>query len=488
MAKKIFYITTSIAYTNASPHIGFALELVQADVYARYKKQKGEKVFFLTGTDEHGSKIEKTARTAKKSPQTFVNSIAKEFKALKKTLNISWSDFIRTTDKKRHWPAVFKLWKELEKNNDIYKKKYRGLYCIGCEKFLTEKELIDGKCPDHLTKPEALEEENYFFKLSKYAKEIELRIKNKELRIIPESRANEILAMLKDGVADLSVSRPKEKLNWGIPVPGDKKQIIYVWIDALSNYISAIGYNAKGKIQQSKFRNTWPADAHFIGKDILKFHAIVWPALLLSARLPLPKNIFVHGYITADGQKMSKSLGNVVPPNDLVKKYGIDATRYFLLKEIPSAEDGDFSETKFKERYNGELANGLGNFSARVLTLASRYLNLKIPILNQEINQKIEETKIEAGKKIEGFKYHEALAAIWDLIKFGDNYVNQTKPWEKPENKKTEVANLILILESVGKLIEPFLPQTSKEILKNIKKSGKTLRVKKGKILFPRIN
>lgn len=485
MAKKNFYITTSIAYTNAPPHIGFALESIQADVLARYHRQKGDEVFFLTGTDEHGTKNFRTAQEAGKKPQDFVNSIAKEYKALKKFLNLSFNYFIRTTDKKNHWPGVYKIWEELNKNGKIYKKKYKGFYCVGCENFVTGKDLVDGKCPIHLKKPEIVEEENYFFKLSEYAKKIEASIKNDKFRIVPVSRKNEVLSFLKEGLRDISISRSKEKLPWGIPVPGDNSQVIYVWIDALPNYLTGIGYGLKnGK----KFKKFWPADIHVIGKDILRFHAVIWPALLLALKLPLFKNIFVHGFVTVEGQKMSKSLGNVISPNDLVKEYGIDSVRFYFLREIPSSEDGDFSYVKFKERYNGDLANGLGNFTSRVLTLVSRFKKLPFPKANKEIKGKIAQTEKEIDEKMKEFKIHEALASLWGLIKFGDNYVNQTKPWENTENKKEELANLVIILSAVANFLQPFLPQASKEISKNIRISKKSISAKKAKILFPRIN
>lgn len=483
--KKI-YATTSIAYVNDAPHIGFALELIQADAWVRFFRQQGKEVYFLTGVDEHGAKIARAAAAQNKTPKELVDENSEKFRVLKETLNLSWDDFIRTTDQKRHWPGAQKMWQKLVNSGDIYKKKYKGLYCVGHEAFVTEKDLINGICQDHQKAPEIVEEENWFFRLSKYSKEIESKIKNNELRITPESRKNEILSLFKEGLEDISFSRPSKDLFWGVPVPDDDTQTMYVWCDALVNYISVLGYGSKN---EKLFNELWEKSenrVHFIGKDILRFHAAIWPAMLLSAGLELPKNIFVHGHITRDGQKMSKSIGNVVSPDELVEKYGVDAVRYYLLREIPSSGDGDFSYEKFEERYNGELANGLGNFSARVLTLASKtqinadeYADLRGK--NSEIVKKIEETKKRVEQKISDFKFNEALAAIWELISFGDNYVNETKPWENPESKKEIISDLVIILKSVAESIAPFLPETSEKILIAIKEN------KKPENLFPRL-
>ncbi len=480
---KKFYITTAIDYANDAPHIGHALEKIQADVFTRYQRQKGKKTFFLTGVDEHGIKIERAAALVGKSPKEFVSQNSDKFKELKKILNLSWDDFIRTSDKKRHWPGVIKIWQSLDKAGDFYKKKYKGLYCVGCEAFKTEKELIDGKCSDHQKAPEVIEEENYFFRLSKYSKIIESKIKNDEIKIVPQSRKNEILSFFKRGLIDISVSRPRKSLSWGIPVPGDSSQVMYVWLEALVNYLSAIGYG-----RNSEFKKFWPADIHFIGKDILRFHAVIWSAMLISAKLPLPKKIFVHGFITVNGQKMSKTIGNIIDPVDLAKRYGADALRYYLLREIPAYDDGDFTEEKFRVRYNGDLANGLGNFTARVLTLASRDVNLRI-CANKNIDKKVKEIKKSVEQKLEEFKFHEALAAIWQLISFGDNYINKTEPWKiaNLDKKSRVLMDLIMILKNSAELLEPFLPQTSEKILKSVKISQKIIKIKKGENLFPRI-
>ncbi|MEE8131447.1 MAG: methionine--tRNA ligase [Candidatus Paceibacterota bacterium] len=485
MPKK-FYLTTAIAYVDAPPHMGHVLQFVRTDVLARYYRLEGKDVFFLTGTDEHGSKLFKTAEQNKISPQELVDKNAAKFKELDNLLNISYNDFIRTTDRKKHWPGAQLIWKKLEEKGDLYKDKYQGHYCSGCEAYLTEKDLVNGKCIYHDKAPEFLDEENYFFRLSKYSDKLLKLLKSDEIEIIPASRKKEALNIIKSGLRDVSFSRPKEVLPWGIPVPGDNKQVMYVWCDALTNYISALGY---GSANLKKFKKYWPADLHILGKDNLRFHAIYWPAMLMSAGLPLPKKIYVHGFIISGGQKMSKTIGNVVDPFEIIRKYGVDPLRYFLLREIPAYEDGDFTEQKFRERYNGELANGLGNFTARVLTLASKAkIKAASRGIDKDIIQKIKQTKKEINNTLPDFKFSEALSIIWNLISFGDKYVNQNKPWEKGDkkkeakNKKT-IINLIAILDGVAELLKPFLPETSEKISKNIKKPEK-----KPTPLFPRLN
>ncbi|MDD2696607.1 MAG: class I tRNA ligase family protein [Candidatus Pacebacteria bacterium] len=470
MPKNKFYITTSIAYTNASPHIGFALELIQADTIARYQRFSGKDVFFLTGTDEHGQKVVKAAENAKKKLEEFTDEISSQFKKLKDVLNLSNDDFIRTTDKTRHWPVVQDIWLKLRENGDIYKKKYQGLYCVGCEAFITKKDLIEGKCKIHQKEPEMIEEENYFFKLSKYSEEIEEKIEKNEVKITPAERKNEILSFIRQGLEDVSFSRPRKDLKWGIPVPDDDSQTIYVWADALANYLSALGYP-----NGEKFKDYWPPDIQFIGKDILRFHAVIWLGILLSLKLELPKNIFIHGYLTSGGQKMSKSLGNVVDPFELVKKYGTDSVRYFLLREIPSAEDGDFSYEKFEERYNADLAKGLGNLTARVLTLAKNIKPVK-----EKFEKETEKVKNNLKKSLEVPKFNEALVSIWGLIGACDRYIEEERPWEVKENQKEVIGNLLFALNEIAGLIRPFLPETSEKILKQIK-------IQKSEPLFPRL-
>ncbi|MDO8559174.1 MAG: methionine--tRNA ligase [bacterium] len=473
MKNKKFYITTSIAYTNALPHIGYALEIVQADVLARYHRILSEDVFFLTGTDEHGKKVSEAAEKAGKTPEEFTDEISEEFRKLTEVLNLSNNDFIRTTDKKRHWPNVEKLWKELEKNEDIYKKKYQGLYCVGCEAFVKEKDLADGKCPIHLKKPELIEEENYFFKLSKYADKVKKAIQSDEIKITPEARKNEIISFIDQGIEDTSCSRSKENLKWGIPVPGDNSQVIYIWFEALINYLFPEKY--------------WPADIHCVGKDIFRFHALLWPAMLIASKRSLPKNILVHGFITVAGQKISKSLGNVIDPFELVKKYGTDPVRYFLLREILPTEDGDFTYEKFEQRYNSDLAKGLGNLVARVITMAakSKIQNPKSKI-NSKFKIQINKTKNGCKKALSEFKFNETLMAVWELISYCDKYIEEKKPWsfdsaQDKEKSEEVIGDLLSAIKEIAELLKPFLPETSEKIMEQIK-------TKKSQPLFPRLD
>ncbi|MEK9174828.1 MAG: methionine--tRNA ligase [Patescibacteria group bacterium] len=497
-----FYITTAIDYVNAKPHIGHALEKVEADVLARYHRVKGDEVFFLTGTDEHGLKIFRAAEVAGKDTQSFVNENAESFRRLKKLLNLSWDDFIRTSDQTRHWPGAQKFWNKLLTAGDLYKKKYQGLYCVGCESFKTEKDLMEGRCPEHQKEPEKLEQENWFFQLSKYQKEIESRIKNDELRIIPESRKNEILSFIESGLEDVSFSRPKKDLSWGIPVPNDPNQTIYVWCDALTNYITALGYNeaTSDKQQVTRFQKFWPADLHVIGKDISRFHAVIWPGMLLATGLALPRSIFAHGFVSVEGRKMSKSSGNIVDPVPLVKKYGTDALRYYLLREISSYDDGDFSLRKFEDRYTGDLSNGLGNLVARTVALGEKISPLMFDFAG-DITAEVKEICGNVYEKYElalaEIKLHEAVGAIWSLISFGDRYINENKPWElkDAEQFRKVLANAGYLLGVVLNLAEPFLPETGEKIRKQIwfshaseNKPESTINFKKGENLFPRLN
>jgi len=473
--QKKFYLTTSIAYANGAPHIGFALESLQADVYARYFKNKFGESFFLTGTDEHGSKIARTAEVVGKTPKELVDENADKFKELKNSLNLSWNNFIRTSDQKNHWPVAQEVWKRLESSGDLYRKSYKGLYCVGHEAFVTQKDLVDGKCIDHKKEPELIEEENWFFKLSKYTKKIEEKIKSEELKIVPGTRKNEVLSLLKDGLEDVSFSRPSKDLSWGVPVPGDDSQTMYVWADALSNYIS--GYGGIEKWEEH------PADIHFIGKDILRFHAAIWPGMLLSAGIKLPKAIYVHGYILVSGEKMSKSVGNVVDPFELVKKYGTDPVRYYLLREIASAQDGDFTYEKFEERYNGDLANGLGNLVARVSTIGQNLGELKSSFKeNKDYSE-------ENNKLFDKFELNKILENIWKEIHELDKKINDEKPWaEKDEVAlKEKIENYSERIIYIANLLNPFLPETSEKIKNQFKLSDNKLNITKGEGLFPRL-
>ncbi|MFH0833946.1 MAG: methionine--tRNA ligase, partial [Patescibacteria group bacterium] len=357
---KSFYITTSLPYVNAAPHVGFAMEAIEADALARFLRQRGYQVRLQTGTDEHGLKIQKTAAELKTTPCELTDQNSQKFQNLKTALDFDFDDFIRTSDSTRHFPAAQKLWQKIAVAGKLEKRKYSAKYCSGCEEFKSEKDLVDGKCPNHPNlNLEETEEENYFFKLSDFSQQILELLESKKVEILPHFRAKEFLNVVKDGLHDVSFSRSSEKLRWGIPVPGDDSQTMYVWCDALTNYISAIDFENEG----AEFQKWWLASEkiHIIGKDIVRFHAGIWLGMLLAADLPLPDKIYIHGFITSENQKMSKSLGNVVDPFEFSAEWGSDALRFYLLAEIPNGQDGDFSKTRFEEVYNSQLANGLGN-------------------------------------------------------------------------------------------------------------------------------
>jgi methionyl-tRNA synthetase len=480
-----FYITTTLPYVNADPHIGFALEIIQADVIARYHQSLGEEVFFNTGVDEHGLKIYRKAQEENLDPQEYCDIYAKKFDDLKKSLNLSYNNFIRTTDK-YHIKSTQEFWKLCEKSGDIYKKNYKIKYCVGCELEKTESELVNGKCSIHPNlELEIIEEENYFFKYSKYQEKLlDFYEKNPNF-VIPEKRFNEIKEFTKRGLEDFSISRLKEKMPWGIEVPGDEKHVMYVWFDALVNYVSALGFPA----DKQKFNDFWPG-LQVAGKDNLRQQTSMWQAMLLSAGLPHSKQIFIHGFITANGQKMSKSLGNVINPFDLVEKYGTDAVRYYLLRELNPVEDGDFTYEKFEQRYNSDLAGGIGNLVARTLGVANKISNFQFSISNKFSNSnlqiKIEEVKKEYKLAIESFKFNEALSSVWEIISFCDKYINEEKLWETPSTssgqaKKLEViSDLFFAIKEIAVLLEPFLPETSEKIKQQLEN-------KKSEILFPRL-
>ena len=481
MKNKIL-ITTPIYYVNDKPHIGHAYTTLAADVLTRFFRTQGNEVFFLTGTDEHGAKIAEVAEKLGKTPKQICDENSKIFKSAWQNLGIKYDYFIRTTDK-RHEKAVKKFVEKLKEKNAIYEKEYEGLYCTGCEKFLTEKDLVDGICPDHKTKPEKISEKNYFFKLnSNIVKE---SIKTKQLKITPARAENEVLGLLNYGLEDFSISRQKERVKWGIDLPFDKKQIIYVWVDALLNYISAIGYGDNEK----EFKKWWTEGhvIHLLAKDILKFHAVYWPAMLLSVGIKSPEEEFIHGFFTVNGQKMSKTLGNVIDPNDLVKKFGTEVARYLLLSQFPLTQDGDVKEEKFTERYNSNLANGLGNLVARVLTLANKYgvkYKKSTHIHDDDIRGRVDDAWTSYKKNMEEFRLFESLEDAWKLISCCDGYIEAKKPWtligeDKPKAEKI-ISDLLYCLSEIADLIAPFLPETSEKI-KNQLKTGKS------EILFPRL-
>ncbi len=500
-----FYITTAIAYTNAKPHIGFAMELIQADVLARYRRLVGDEVYFLTGTDEHGLKMAQKAREMGVTPQEAVDENSKPFQKLTKILNISNDDFIRTSSE-RHNRGAQKLWQALVEADAFYKDTYSGLYCVGCEAYITEKDLVNGKCPIHLKPPESFKEENYFFRYSQYLPQVKKMIESGELRIVPESRKTEIINLIEKSLEEkqnVSFSRPAQTLSWGVPVPNDPNQTMYVWCDALSNYMTALDYENDGDL----YKKFWPADVHLIGKDILRFHAGFWIAMLLAAKLPTPKAIYVHGYITSDGQKMSKTLGNVVDPVEMVQQYGLDPVRYYLLREIPTTDDGDFSRTRFEAVFDSELANNLGNLVSRVLTMTEKYHDSKVPPMVREeaIVNEVLKTWKEYQNHIDGFNLKAALEAMVGLLMFANKYIDDKKPWELAKKDPAQVLqilyHLLEILRHVSFMLTPFMPDTAAKIQAALHVEGGKLypdniswgglkegaTVKKIEALFPRL-
>ena len=413
------YITTSIPYVNGEPHIGHALEFVMADVLARAARANGETVLFSTGSDEHGGKIAEKAAELKITPKELADKMSATFSDLAQKLNISNDRFIRTTDAAHEQRAQL-IWKALTK--DIYKAKYTGWYCVGDEAFFTETEVEanQGVCPNHNRPYDKIEEENYFFRLSSYTEPVLAAIESDSFSIVPETRRNEILSLLRTGLEDISISRPKDKISWGIAVPGDPHQVMYVWFEALMNYITVLGYP-----EHADFKAFWPATTQVIGKDIIRFHAAIWPAMLLGLGLALPKTLYVHGFITVEGKKMSKSLGNYVSPNDIIDKYGVDACRYYFLRHIPSYGDGDFSWATFEAAYNNELANELGNAVSRTVAMIVKYqqgIIGDIPPAEHDIAQYLAALKV--------CRFDKALDEVWEQVRGLNQYIDQEKPWE----------------------------------------------------------
>lgn len=487
-----FYITTAIPYVNAQPHIGHALEFVQTDVVARYYRLQGKETTLLSGSDDNALKNVQAAEAAGMEVQQFIDANAITFAELAKQLGVRFDIFQKGSDRAHHYPASQKLWELCAAAGDIYKRSYEGLYCLGCETFYTPDELNgQGECFEHPgRKLELVSEENYFFRLSKYQDALVALISSDELAILPKSRKNEILSFLKQSLQDISISRTNARAkNWGVPVPGDDTQRIYVWFDALNIYQSGVGFGW----DERQYEKWWPADVHVIGKGITRFHAVYWPAFLLSAKLSLPKALYVHGYITVEGQKMSKTIGNVIDPFEVVKKYGTDPVRYYLLREIPSGEDGDFSYEKFEQRHNGDLANGLGNLVARVVTLGEKINPIAIrgaEILEKEIRAEIDRVRVLCEKSIHEFRLNEALGHIWELISFADKYVNDKKPWtikDDQDQLSRVIANACCVVDAVRELVQPFLPETAEKIKEQIAVSDSEIAIQKAGNLFPRL-
>jgi methionyl-tRNA synthetase len=451
-------------------------------VIARRHRKTGEEVFFSTGTDEHGQKMQRCAAKVNKSPQGFVDEMSIKFTGLWEKLNISYDNFIRTTQP-QHMRVAQDIFQKIYEKGDIYKGEYEGLYCVDCEAFYTEKDLSAGLCPVHGKLVERIKEESYFFRMSKYQEMIFRHIQDNKDFILPAARRNEVLNRIKDGIRDLSVSR--SSFNWGIPLPIDKRHVIFVWFDALLNYISVLGYPGEN------FKKYWPADIHLIGKDILWFHAVVWSAILMAADIELPRKIFVHGFVNLKGEKISKSKGITVNPAELADKYGADALRYFLMREIPFGEDGNFSESALIKRINSDLADDLGNLVYRTLTMIERYFAGHIPVVNisdRNWRQKLEGFLAEADVCMSGLEFNLALDKIWEVINMANKYIEDTKPWnlakEKKEGKLKEfILCLVDVIREVANCIYPFMPQTSESIIEQLGRD----KVKKGKPLFPRI-
>ena len=472
---KGFYITTPIFYPNAKLHMGHAYTTTVADIIARYHRQLGEPVYFLSGSDENTQKMVDAARSAGKEPLQFLEEIVAQFHGLYGTLNISCDQFIRTTDQKRHWPGAQELWRRLTAAGDLYEKEYEGLYCTGHEAFITEKDLVDGVCPDHNLKPEHLKERNYFFRLSRYGDALREAIVSDRLHIIPASRKHEILAFIDRGLEDVSFSRPR-RADWpkglGVPIPEDPSQVMYVWCDALSNYLTALGYGTDSTL----YDLFWPAAVQVLGKDILRFHAAIWPAMLLSAELPLPRTLLVHGFITSGGKKMSKTLGNVIDPQELLSEYGTDAVRYFLSRHIALFEDGDMTREAFKDAYNAHLANGLGNLVSRIMTLSEAHLPEPVPFEEQ-----IPTVFREAFAVLD---INRAMEIIFTEIASLNQAITEQEPFrvvkEDSEKGKALIRDVVIRLQGIAVMLMPFMPATAEIMQKALREN------KKPPTLFPR--
>ncbi len=471
-----YSITTAIDYINGKPHIGHSYEKIAADVLARHYRYGEGEVFFLTGTDEHGAKIAQYAEKAGMGEQAYADEMCEGFRKAWKALDISYDRFIRTTDTD-HIAAVESVLNKIKENGFLYEGEYSGLYCIGHEAFINERDLVDGKCPEHNTVPEMVSEKNWFLKVSAFTATIKEKIESGEFVIWPEVRKHEVLSLLAQDFTDIAVSRPNVK--WGIPLPWDKEQTVYVWVDALINYITGMGYGT----DKALFAKFWPADLHIIGKDIIKFHCIIWPAMLLAADIPLPKAVAAHGYLTVENRKISKSLGNVIDPIEWTTKYGSDAVRYFLMREFPFGEDGDVSETKLAARYEGELANGLGNLASRVSNMIEKYADGNIPEVLQP-----EQLLVSADELLRGYRFNESLAAIWESVAWCNKLIDDEKPWVTAKTDLPAVHKLLSRLSAqllqISLRLAPYMPDTAEKIRKTFEAVDGIVKMEP---LFPRI-
>ena len=468
--QKPIFLTSAIPYVNAEPHLGHALELVQSDALARYQRASGHDLHFTSGTDDNGLKNVRAADALGTTPGELVARYGAGFRRLAQALNVAHDDFIHTASDARHAPAVRALWQRCADNGDVYKKSYRGLYCVGCEHFLRESEIIDGKCPVHPEPLEVLDEQNWFFRLSRYQAQILAEIDGDQLRILPGERKHEVLQFIAGGLEDFSISRSRARARgWGIPVPGDDTQVVYVWFDALANYLSVLGYP-----NGDSFRHFWQNAAerwHLIGKDILRFHALYWPGILLSAGLPLPTALYVHGHITSQGKKIGKSLGNAIDPFRLLARYGVDALRYYLLSHLHSTKDGDFREDLLRTAYTAELAGKLGNLLQRVCALVDRHaVRIVTTNLDPALSLLAEQVAASVARAISDFALHDALRAIFELVAAANRYVDSRAPWQlakSPENAPALehcLSSLVYTLGVTARLLAPFLPSTAAEI------------------------
>ncbi len=473
MDEKVFYVTTPIYYVNDVPHIGHAYCTMAADILARFWRQRGRKVFFLTGTDEHGQKVQKAAEAKGLSPKDHCDQMVEPFKALWERLNITNDEFIRTTER-RHEEVVQKVFQKLYEKGDIYKGAYEGWYCVHEETYYPSSQIIDGKCPECQRPVQWLKEEAYFFACSRYQEKLLKHLEEAPDFIMPSFRYNEVKSFVESGIEDVCVSRNAQKVSWGIPVPFDPNHVVYVWFDALLNYLTGAYYLQ----DEEKFRSIWPADIHLIGKDILRFHAVIWPAMLLALELPLPRHIFATGFWTLGGEKISKSKGLVINPDALVKKYGNDAVRYFFFREISLGADGEFTEESLVRRLNFDLANDLGNFIHRTGNLFVRFSDGKVPTPGELTSREleIEKTALEVERKLpelmSELKIKESLEEIWQLIREANRYVDQTSPWnlkdDHPEYLGTVLYTIAELWRWISLFIHPFLPQASEEIRRRL--------------------